>query len=368
MNKFFINLTLLVSALFVLPGCEWFKGRFGCKDCPAAHVDGDTSTAVTGATDDKSQPLLLIGDKPCITVQKFEEFWDEFLKSDSRLAAFVALYPNARYEVFKNQCVPGELIKEWAQRTGKQNDPEYQQKLKKARENIDKAIAMQAFEEAVMKEIDTSDAALEKFYRENREKEMVLQQPPFVKTPAGIKAVAVEFTDEKAANEFSKKAEETGKDFNQLAKEANKEVKDLGVVNAQSRKVDASLRLQVPQMEVGKIDVVDAGKDKFFVVKALDKQSPEYAEFKDVKDMVKQALMQVQGTKQFTQKLEDLKKEYDVKENAEFFQKESEKKKAEFEAELKSLEEQEKAEQGEEAGQAPDEANQGGQQASAQAV
>lgn len=318
MQRLSIKLLFITASLMILPACNSFKGKDGsnCESC--------SSSAVSGTTDN-SQAILYIDEKPVMTAQDFDDFFEDLINSEPRAAAFIALYPNAKAELFKNQRVPSAVIQEWAKRTGKTSEADYQKKLQKAKARLEEALATTAFEETILKEIDTAVDTLKSFYEENKGKAEILNQPPFLKAAAGVTAISAEFDNEKAANDFAKKAQAPNANFNELAKAANKDVKDLGVVSAQSRNVEPALRVQVPNMEAGKVEVIALGKDKFDVVKAIEKKSPEFAPFEEVQDMVKQALLQSKAAEKFQEKLDALKKEYNVRENEEYFKKDNSK-------------------------------------------
>lgn len=325
--KSFINLGLLVTSLLLLAACNPFSKEKGCTDCGTSH-----GTAGSG-----SQVLITIKGKPAVDLQCYNEYWEDFLKNDPRIEQILPFHPTIRHEVCK-QLVNEKVIQEWIKDKKIDQSADYQKKLKKAHEVTDRLVALQAFNEDVLKNIDQSEAGLEKYYNENRDKNPMMQNPPFTKTAEGTKAQTVTFTDEKSAKDFLAKAQKEPNNFAALAKAAKKDVKDLGVVDAQTRNVDFAIKAKLRDLQAGAVDMVPAGK-QFVVVKAVSKTPATYAPFADVKDYVKELMVRDLYEKSLTKRLDELKKELKVEEQPaeEYFKKEREQKQAEMQAKLKEM-------------------------------
>ncbi len=335
-----VNVALLLSTLALLSACDWFKSKVSCPGCePAKESTYGTQAAAPGET------LLTLRNKPVITQASFEEYWQDLLKNDPQAEAMLPFVPDARTKVFEH-AVTEKLVQEWISATGKDKDAEYQKKLKKQVELAQRMVALQAFQEDVLKNVDTSDAALEKFYNENKDKNSFFQREPFLAAPKGIKLQAVQFSDEKQAKDFLAKA---GRDIAAAAKAAKKDVKDLGVVSAQSRNVDFAVKSKARDMKPGDTAVVTTtDKKQTFVLKAGQEQEAKYAPFAEVKEGVQQAKTQIEFADKLNTRVEELKKEFGAVENKEFFAKEQEKRQAEMQAKLKALQEQQQPGDGEE--------------------
>lgn len=336
-----VNVALLLSTLALLSACDWFKSKVSCPGCeqPAKESTYGTQAAAPG------EALLTLRNKPVITQASFEEYWQDLLKSDPQAEAMLPFVPDARTKVFEH-AVTEKLVQEWIGATGKDKDAEYQKKLKKQIELAQRMVALQAFQEDVMKSIDTSEAALEKFYNENKDKNSFFQREPFLVTAKGIKLQAVQFNDEKQAKDFLAKV---GKgDIAAAAKAAKKDVKDLGVVSAQSRNADFAVKTKARDMKPGDTAVVTTGNKQFMVLKAGQEQEAKYAPFAEVKEGVQQAKTQIEFGDKLNARLEELKKEFGAVENKDFFAKEQEKRQSEMQSKLKALQEQQQPGGGEE--------------------
>lgn len=333
-NRSFLSAGLLISSLLLLSGCmpDWSK-KSGCVGC-------DVADSKAGG-----EVLLTINGKPR-TTEDFEVFWQEFLNSDPQAALMAQFMPNAREEMFKNYETE-ELIKEWIRANKKDQEAEYLKAQKKAHQQADRTLNITSFKDDAVKNLDMSDAGLKSFYEENRDKNAVFNQPPFLLAAEGIKAQQVLFGDEKSAKEFADRAKKAGANFGSLAKAAKKDVKDLGLVTAQSRSVEPTVRVRLKDMKEGSVDVVNVGPKQFAVVKAGAKQQNKFAGFDEpnVKEALKEVMPQMKAYEAIMARVEDLKKEYKVEDEKgkEFFKKEAEEKKAKMQEELKAAQEAAKA-------------------------
>lgn len=309
----YLNAALLLSTVILLAGCaplEWLKQKTGCQTCehPAGSRDHAAGSGPVIATFDNGKKSLTLGD--------YEVYWDEFLESDPQAKAIIPFMPNARYELFKN-FVTERVIQEWIKREKKDKDAAYVKKINSLYKNLERGMAVQAFQEYVLEKVDKSDAAAERFYNENRDTQQIFQQQPFMQTPAGVKLQAVQFSDEKQAKDFLAKAQQPNANFSTLAKDAKKKIENFGnnFVNATSTDVDRAIKAKVADIkEVPSVDFVQSGKN-FWVIKATDKQEAQYAPFEEVKDAVKQAKLRVEFPEALTKEIENLKKDFNVNED-----------------------------------------------------
>lgn len=341
--RIFFSISLLASSLILLSGCDWIKDKMGCKSCPApdSKID-DKAIAPT------SNAILTLKNKAVVTEDSFEDFWTAYTEGNPNAALIMQIYPNIREDIYKNTIKPLKVASAWVKTEGRDKDPEFQKKVRRQCEFVEDALALELLKNEVEKNIDKSDVAIEKFFNENKNKLRLFQRPPFIKKPAGIEAQVVEFGTEKEAQDFLEKAQKEGSDFSSLAKSVNKEVKNLGIVTEETKDIEPLMKIRIVAMQPKEIEKIDIDKDKFAVVKALSKQEPEYATFKDIKEnpearqMIEQQKIQVELSDQIKKKIDDLVKEYEGKEDLKFFEKEREQRQAEMEALQKQFEEERK--------------------------
>lgn len=318
----------LISALFLLSGCKFFPSK-ECATC------GPTQAG-------EGKVLLTINGKEKVHESDFEEFYKTWLEG-RKDGAFAALDPASRRNAF-NDLEMMHLIAEEVKASGKDKDPKYLKNKKLAQTYIDFQLNQDVVANEILNSIDTSDAALETFYNENKGKHPALDNPMFLKSPEGIKVQGVDFTDEKSAKEFLAKAQKG--DFAGLAKAIKKDVKDLGIVSPSSRMVDFAVRTAARSLQPNEVKVVTLQNGQFMVIKGVGaRQSAQYVDFASIKDdapkkeMLSNIVKQTQLQSKFMEYLENIKKKFNVVENTTYFEEEEAKKKAELEAKLKEFQE-----------------------------
>lgn len=335
--RYYLNTFLLLSGLALMSGCEWLgKKMGGCQTCEHPG-SADSRTGV-----DRSQVLVKIDGKSAITVSDFEDYWAEILKLEPQAEALMSIMPNIRPETFKTY-LNERLIQEWLKKEKRDQDPEYRKKVDTLRKQVERAIAAQVFQEYILNKIDKSDAAVEKFYSENKDKVNLFQQPPFTRTIGGVKAMGVEFNDEKTAREFYSKAQKPNANFTAIAKEFKKTVNNFGnaPVNMQSRGVDQAVKARLADIKsLPSVELIQTDRGRnFWIVKALAKTTADYLPFADVKEAAKQVMLQTKFPQIVGEELENLKKGYNVDETAvkTFFEEERKKKELELQDKLKEV-------------------------------
>ncbi len=310
-----LNGALLVSTLAVLTGCDLFK-QSSCPTC------GPSSAAEAAKPEDI---LLSIDGTPAITKPQFEEFYEV---ASANAGPYGALSKKDAFETLKTM----EILNRKISQQGKDQTPEYKKELARACNLARSGINSQILAKELQESIDTSDAAIESFYNQEKGKNQAFDRPPFLKSPESVSVQSVEFTDKKAAEEFLKKAKS---DFAGSARAANLSVKDLGKVSAQSQNVDFAIRLKARTLAPNAVELVPSGDKKFFVIKAGVKSPSQYAEFSELKAMPQMKEMLAQFKKQvelepaFLKRLEDYKKDFKLDENLTYFEEEAAKQKEE---------------------------------------
>ena len=192
----FMSCALLISGLALLTGCGDMFKKSACPGCDNEAI----SKAAPGDV------LLSVDGKPAITKESFNEFFDAYLSSNPQAAAYLALDPSARRRAFQ-ELEMKELIKHDVIKKKKDQSPEYRKKYNQACDYALWAVNSELFRDEVLGSIDSSDAALEKFYEENKGKNPAFDVSPFQTSPEGIKMQSVQFGDQKAARDFLAKAQ-----------------------------------------------------------------------------------------------------------------------------------------------------------------
>lgn len=328
---------MLLSSLAVLPGClDWIKEKFGsCEStCTTCGDHGMPQGKLTG------EALLSVDGQPLVTVATFEDFWKMYVESNPQAALIAGFYPGLRKEVFNSLLVPFEIAKVYLQKTGKDKSADLKKLYERQCEFVYKTLALDILQKDILAKIDKSPKALKDFYEQNRDKIKAFQDNKFTKVAGATSALSVEFDSAQDAEAFLEKAK-TG-DFAKLAKEAGKELKDLGFVTMENPDVNYFIKVKLNELKPAEVTKVDLGKDKFVVVKAIEKRNAEYSPFESLdqqtKDIIERELVQVKGVEKMKSEMENLKKTYNIQQNNAFFDEELEKKQAELAKMQKDLE------------------------------
>ncbi len=184
---------LLVSSLVVLTGCDWFKPA-SCPTC------APISEAALAKPDDV---LLSIDGTPAITKQQFEDFYEV---ASANAGPYGAL---SKRDAF-NTLVTMEVLNRKIVQDRKDQDPKYKKDFARAYNLARWGVNSQIIAEEIQAKIDTSDAAIEKFYNEQKGKNQAFDRPPFLKNPESISLQSVQFADKATAEAFLSKSKDIG--------------------------------------------------------------------------------------------------------------------------------------------------------------
>ncbi len=300
------NLVLLLSSLFILPGCM--------------------DTGKETKSEKKSGAILLsIDGKPVIYESDYETFYNDFLNMRQDLQSYLAINPAVKDEIRKGifeELVYQNIFTEWVKRNKKDQDADYKKNRDKAYEMIDRKLAIEAFQQDVMKNAANlvSDEEAEKYYNENKDKSGYFKQQPFVVSAGGVESEGVSFDSEKSAKDFMAKAKAAAANFANLARDIKKSVADFGAVSAQSQDVDSNVKKDILSARDITGVILSKGADKkFWVIRIKGKRDTEFAPFAQVKEAVKEVVQQSKLPEIFKAKIDEVKNNLKVVENKEFF-------------------------------------------------
>ncbi len=293
----FLSITLLCSALAMLPGCgvvDWFKSKMSCKSCASGAVK-------------PNEPVITFSGKSVVTAEEFKNKLQAIYAARPGIESIIAQMSDEEqlkiYKQLADGIVAEQLILEYVKRQGLEKAPEYKEAVEQGQKQVVCDVSVRAFQTQMAKEMQEMVAKIDEkqaseFYAANRDKMAIFQQQPFtVKPGRTIVMASVGFKTVADANKA-------------MANPAA--LKSLDVSSPEGYK----LRAAVAAMK-GSAEVVKAA-DKFYAVKIKEKLAPEFAKFDDVKDMVKQAMVQEKMPAIYNEKMENLKKECKVSVNEEF--------------------------------------------------
>ncbi len=331
-----LSLRLLTIALLMvfLPQCDW-AGKKVEEESPstASATRANSDTTAMQASGPGSEVILTIDGKPRITVGRFEEYMNMVFQSQPQLQQLLALMPNGEYELYtsmKNE----ELLQAWVMKNNIDKKIEYQKDLQSIIDFGTRQLAVKYFQDA--HPVVVTPAEVKKYYDENKQ-----TIPELMSSRGGVNAQAAMFNTPADAQAFIAKLQEPKASFTQLAKEAKATVKDFKQVNDQSFDVEAPLREKLLSIKkFPATEVVTVG-DKTWVVKATGKSEPQYIPFDQIQSRLEPFLKQQKLGEMFNKELETLKKDFNIVENKDFF----ERRKKVKEDEMAAMFEKEKAKQ-----------------------
>ncbi len=300
-----ISMLGILASIALLPGCGPESEDKNKSDIAA--VEETTPEEATSADD----IIASIDGKPLMIKQDFDTFIDQLEAAQPGSKMYLMQDPNAE-ESLINTLIDNKLLTEyWIKDEGIFDTPEYQKELEQYVKMCTMQLAQQKFEKKIIKDLKFDKAQAHKYYDKYKQY--------FLKESGGMQAQEVTFSDEKAAMEFLKKAKAPGANFATLAKEAEKEVTDLGTITDESTNVDDKIIKRVskiakaPAFDLIKVD------DTFHIVNSTKKINADYHSLEDVQDSLKEMMMEEEGPQLINKKKEELRKKYNVEINEDFF-------------------------------------------------
>lgn len=311
----FLSRSLLLSAAILLPGCNpfsWVKEKMtgSCSSCnheaEEVKVEGldpellneavikiDGSTAVTGK-DVEAQLKMIFAAQPA-----FKDMLP-YLQKEQRDQIFGQILESLAME---------KIMERWIKESGTEQQEEFRKNAQRVHKAVDQDLRLRAFENELLKGIAVTEADAKEHYSTKRDMEPMFQRQPFATSTGGVNAEGFEVSDKEGASLLAKV--KTG-DFKQVAKDAKKAVINFGMVNASSF-IDPELRTKILSItKFPSVELIKGSDGKFRIVKISGKKETVYAPFEQVKDAVKQVLMQKKFTEKYNEKMKELKDTYKV--------------------------------------------------------
>ncbi len=294
-----------VAALMVLSGCDMCCKKKSCStssSCGSSMPDANDSSAV----------LLTIGGKPAITENQFSAYYDQFIASNPRLQGMIQFLPNAKQEIFKGMANE-EIVMHWAEQNNVAATAEYQKELDQAVKMIKRGLAAKSFEQTVVGKVSVTEAEMKDYYEKHK-------NPELVTAPGGIKAFGVEFDTKAQAQAFIAKV--TPANFKSVADSEKHKVREFAPINEHSFDIDKNVKDKISAVKTfPSVMLVEASDKKCWVVDAVSKEETKYRSFDEVREGLKAVIEREKMAKVWTDKIDELKKQYDVSEDAAYFEK-----------------------------------------------
>jgi peptidyl-prolyl cis-trans isomerase C len=296
--------TVAVLALTLFAGCDLLKKK--------EVVEPKTAEKGAGVA------LCTINDEVVITEGDFKSSLEQMIQANPYFkGASAETLPKELLRKFFEQLSMQALIKQFSVKNNVEKDPEFIKAYNETEKLLRDSLMVRVFEEKIYKGIQVSEGDIEKYYKENKDR--------FVKVAGGVLAMGAEFGSDAAANAFLVQAKAQIDNFEKLAK-ADKagKFRDFGRVSKESRgyqfeTVPGPIKDSVLAMtKLPGIEVIKVG-DKRWVVKAWDKKDTTLFDLTEVKGHIEAMLKNNQFKDVLTKRLEELKKDFKIVVNEDYF-------------------------------------------------
>lgn len=291
-----------------MPSCDWLKNKVG--------LNKKEEVTITSAA--RGDVLAVMNGKPLVTVNEFEKQFKSMIENHP-YGAMLAQMEGLERQVLEGM-VAQKLINEYITTQGIDKTPEYKQQF----EALTQMLNSRFFQMKHMPKATESE--MKEFYEQNKQ-----NLPETIMSRGGINATGVLFATEADAKAFLEKAKGKGAQLEKLAKDANlnDKYRDFKLVNATSP-IEPALREKIvnynkfPTLEVVKVD-----NKTYYVVFASGKEEQKYRSYDEVKSSIEQRVAAKKQEEALKKAVEQLKSDYNVTVNEEYFTKKDAAKKAE---------------------------------------
>lgn len=305
-KQHFFCFSLLISALAVLPQCEWPKGCCSNDHTSSCHVS-------EGRVEDSSEVLATTGDNPLITVKEFDSYMGDILETQPQLKQIVQLMPEAETQIFDGMLNERAIAMD-IHNKGIDKSAEYQKERAKMMDFVDRSLNIKFFQKE--HPVTITKAEIRKFYDENKGTMRDLEL-----SPAGVRTDIIIFDSKADAQPFYDKVKGNKADFEKIAKEGNLPIKNAGLINEQSFDVEKPILDKVATIKrFPSVETVELADGKVAVIKAYAKEEAKYVPYEQVEAGLENYLKNQKSVEALTKEIEKLKKEFNITINKEYFE------------------------------------------------
>ena len=307
-QKRILSAVVLVTLSF-LPGCallDSFKGT---------SADGEMVSSQKSSVPLTGEVLVTMKGKPAITTDSLVVEKEKFLKANPQIKQAIAFMdPKAFDRNLLEGLIGQEIADEYVAVNNINETAAYKAELNDLCESMKRMLNAKYLSEKI--KVAVADSEVKSFYDANKDKLRGVMT-----SPGGVMAAGIEFDDNAAARAFASRAKAAPGGFKKVAQDdgLNAKIKDFKLVNNQSIGVEPALRDKIVAIKtVPSIDVMEVN-GKFWVISATTKEEPKYIPYEQVKDKLRQELEQNKRVEMFEKEINNLRKEYAVEVNEEYF-------------------------------------------------
>ncbi|MBY0110362.1 MAG: hypothetical protein K2X90_04595 [Candidatus Babeliaceae bacterium] len=312
MTKNFLSIVFLVSALVMLPGCDWdWKSWFtqSCTTCVGGHGHDHGKGG--------SACCISLDGKPALTQRDFENKFNQLCMArpdiQQALAGLPAEQQQAFYDQFADAMLAELLVSHYVKEAGLMETSEYKMAAQQAHDAVETQLKNSIFQSDIFKKIEreVTDEVAQKYYEENRDRVAIFKRAPFIDKIGGVSVQMIEVPKETEAKSLAAQVQK--QDIAKVARDAQRKVKNLGLVTPRSMEVDEHIRSKVMgYTTVPQAEVVKLTNGKYAVIKATAIEKDSFKPFNEpeVKEAVKSFLIRNELGKAVTKTMDELKQKY----------------------------------------------------------
>ena len=297
---------LACISLMVLPGC-------GILDFIRSKMNNSSSAASStkmSINNDSSKVLLTIGGETVITENSFNEYYNNFIASNPRLQSVIQFMPNAKKEIFSGM-VNEKILLAWGMKNNIHTKDDYKKELETSLRMIKVQLAAKQFEKDLIGSVTITDAEMRTYYDGHKDPELVL-------SPGGITAEGKMFATKELAQTFYEEVKDNSNTFKTVSPSVK--IKKFDAVNNFSIDIDKKVKEDIVKVaSFPSVIMTESSDHKYWVILASKKEEKTYRPFDEVKDGLKKMIEREKMMKIYSEKIEELKKQYNVIEDVSSF-------------------------------------------------
>ncbi|MFH1644247.1 MAG: hypothetical protein ABIA74_03665 [bacterium] len=309
---------------------------FGCKFLDFGKKSAPTETKEVEVSGGSGVVLLNINGKPSLKETDYSGFLSQMMQANPYFrGAGPEMLPAAIKRKFFDELVKQELIVAWANKNNVENSSEFKKSLEEVMKLAKRSLLIQQFEKDLFKDINVTDKDVEAEFNKDKDR--------FIKVSGGVLVSGVKFDDPAKANEFFDKVKNKTKaaDFIKIAKEDYEgNFNDFGRISKRpagspmvSPDIPPMIRTTVFKLKnFPAVDKVKVGRVTW-VLHASDKKDDAYFELGEIKPQIEMMIKNIKFKEALDGKIDELKKEFTVDINEDYFNKMEQKEAAQQETE-----------------------------------
>ena len=293
--------------------------------CDFLKMDKQSKKEDVAVSEGSGVTLLNINGKPVLKESDYVGFLNQMMQANPYFkGAGPEILPAEIKRKFFDELIKQELIVSWAEKNNVENSAEFKKSLAEIIKLAKRSLLIQNFEKQILDGINITDKDIKDEFSKNKDK--------FIKIAGGILVSGIEFNDAEKATAFYDKVKnlKTVEAFEQAAKKENEDkFKDFGRVSSKPAggqqmpmdDVPPMIRSKVSSLEnVPTVEKVKVGRITW-VLYLSDKKDDVFFELNEIKPQIEMMLKNAKFREKVENKVEDLKKEFTISVNEDYFKK-----------------------------------------------